>query len=158
MEFHGKGILLDIEGTTSSIRFVYDEMFPYARRELNNYLKDAWTSPELEEARNLMAVDAGFADWPAWIGEQPFGESTDKARQLVADEASRLMDGDVKATGLKQLQGLIWKSGFHSGELKAHLYDDVPAAIESWNRQGGFSSNTGSENGPGFPARPRRWE
>ena len=28
------GILLDIEGTTSSIDFVYDVMFPFARKKL----------------------------------------------------------------------------------------------------------------------------
>ena len=39
------------------------------------------------------------------------------------------MDADVKATGLKQLQGLIWQGGFESGELKAHVYDDVPPAL-----------------------------
>ncbi|MFT5526001.1 MAG: enolase-phosphatase E1, partial [Pirellulaceae bacterium] len=49
------------------------------------------------------------------------------------DEVTRLMDGDVKATGLKNLQGLIWKSGFESGELQAHVYDDVPPVIRGWN-------------------------
>jgi enolase-phosphatase E1 len=48
----------------------------------------------------------------------------------------RLMDADAKATGLKQLQGLIWKSGFESGELKAHVYEDVPPALESWTAAG----------------------
>jgi len=46
------------------------------------------------------------------------------------------MDGDVKATGLKQLQGLIWRSGFESGELRAHVYDDVPPALEAWRGAG----------------------
>ena len=46
------------------------------------------------------------------------------------------MDADVKATGLKQLQGLIWQSGFESGELKAHVYDDVPPALAAWNAAG----------------------
>jgi len=46
------------------------------------------------------------------------------------------MDGDVKATGLKQLQGLIWEAGFTSGELKAHVYDDVPPALSAWNQAG----------------------
>jgi enolase-phosphatase E1 len=46
------------------------------------------------------------------------------------------MDGDVKATGLKHLQGLIWESGFNSGELQAHVYDDVPPALRAWKQQG----------------------
>jgi enolase-phosphatase E1 len=46
------------------------------------------------------------------------------------------MDADAKATGLKQLQGLIWRSGFESGELLAHVYDDVPPALTAWNAAG----------------------
>ncbi|HUG66773.1 MAG TPA: acireductone synthase, partial [Pirellulaceae bacterium] len=61
----------------------------------------------------------------------------DEERQrLVCDEIIRLMDGDSKATGLKQLQGLIWKAGFESGELQAHIYDDVPDALAKWNELG----------------------
>jgi enolase-phosphatase E1 len=46
------------------------------------------------------------------------------------------MDADLKATGLKQLQGLIWHGGFDSGELKAHIYNDVPPALIAWNTAG----------------------
>ena len=47
-----------------------------------------------------------------------------------------MIDNDVKATGLKQLQGIIWKSGFHSGEMVAHLYDDTAPALKRWKQQG----------------------
>ncbi len=126
--FKGIGILLDIEGTTSSVSFVYDVMFPFARRELESYLDANWGSDELNAACEQIAKDAGHDSLAAWDGE-------DK-QQLVRDEVVRLMDNDVKATGLKQLQGLIWKSGFESGEMKAHLYDDVPPAIATWNEAG----------------------
>jgi Predicted enolase-phosphatase len=33
-----KGILLDIEGTTTPISFVYDVLFPYARAHVNENL------------------------------------------------------------------------------------------------------------------------
>ena len=46
------------------------------------------------------------------------------------------MDGDVKATGLKQIQGLIWRAGFESGELRAHVYADVPGALRRWRTSG----------------------
>ncbi|MEM7478279.1 MAG: acireductone synthase, partial [Planctomycetota bacterium] len=55
---------------------------------------------------------------------------------LVIEEVRRLMASDVKATGLKTLQGLIWKGGFDSGELKAHIYPDVIPAIQSWRDAG----------------------
>ena len=132
LDFSGRGILLDIEGTTSSISFVYDVMFPFARRELAGYLRDQWGAGELSEACELIARDAGHDSFAAWVKDT----SPDDARRLVQDEVLRLMDGDVKATGLKQLQGLIWRAGFESGEMRAHVYDDVPPALAAWQTAG----------------------
>ena len=36
---------------------------------------------------------------------------------IVESAVAQLMDQDAKTTGLKQLQGLVWKQGFRSGEL-----------------------------------------
>lgn len=121
--FSGRGILLDIEGTTSSISFVYDVMFPFVRRELDAYLRGHWGEPALAAACDAIARDAG-------------SPSLASSLEQVRAEVVRLMDGDVKATGLKQLQGLIWDAGFTSGEMKAHVYDDVPPAIAAWNKAG----------------------
>lgn len=132
IEHAGSGILLDIEGTTSSIRFVYDVMFPFARRHLEAYLAAAWDAPACVDACNAVARDAGHASLAAWSGPMPDAE----AQCLVRNEVVRLMDGDVKATGLKMLQGLIWQSGFESGEMQAHVYDDVPPALSAWNDAG----------------------
>jgi len=132
LKIKGSGVLLDIEGTTSSISFVHDVMFPYARRELDRYLTENWDSPELADTCQVIAKDAGFDSLDDW------SNATRDVEQLalVRDEVLRLMDGDVKATGLKQLQGLIWKAGFETGEMKAHVYDDVPPALEAWNQAG----------------------
>ncbi|MDA1054232.1 MAG: acireductone synthase [Planctomycetota bacterium] len=132
-EFAGRGILLDIEGTTSSASFVYDVMFPFVRRELKAYLSSNWGSESLNAACELVARDAGHASFAAWSSR---AASDAERQQLVGDEIARLMDGDIKATGLKQLQGLIWKAGFESGELQAHVYEDVPAALTAWNEAG----------------------
>ncbi|HRX82960.1 MAG: acireductone synthase [Planctomycetaceae bacterium] len=128
--FAGRGILLDIEGTTSSVRFVYDVMFPFVRRELESYLAGNWGASDLRAACELIARDAGYESFADWSATASTGE---QQCQLVAGEIVRLMDGDIKATGLKQLQGLIWKSGFESGELQAHVYEDVPTALTAWN-------------------------
>ena len=128
-----RGILLDIEGTTSSISFVYDVMFPYARRELASYLSDHWESENLSRACDLIAEDAGYESFSHWSD----GLATAKQQQtLVIKEVTRLMDADIKATGLKQLQGLIWRAGFEGGEMQAHVYDDVPPALQRWRDQG----------------------
>ena len=132
MKFSGSGVLLDIEGTTSSISFVYDEMFPFARREMDGFLKSRWDDSELDSTRRQMAQDAGFESFAQWV-ESSAGSCL--PRELLCHEAIRLMDGDVKATGLKQLQGLIWQSGFETGELRAHVYEDVLPALTSWQQQ-----------------------
>ena len=92
--FSGHAVLLDIEGTTSSISFVYDVMFPFARRELDNYLQDQWGTSTLIPVTERLAQDVGFDSMDAWIlataGEIP-------ARQLVRDTVIGLMDGDIKA-------------------------------------------------------------
>jgi len=129
LAFSGRAILLDIEGTTSSVSFVYDVMFPFARRELASYLRESWGQDDLADAAELIAHDAGHDSLAAWARD---GD----ARQLLQEEVIRLMDGDIKATGLKQLQGLIWRAGFESGEMQAHIYDDVPPALAAWNKAG----------------------
>jgi enolase-phosphatase E1 len=117
LRFGGKGILLDIEGTTSSVSFVYDVMFPFVRRELDAYLREHADSSELVQVANELGI----------VIDEPSARTA-----AIRAEVLRLMDGDVKSTGLKRLQGLIWESGFASGELLAHVYDDVPPALAAW--------------------------
>ncbi|PQO35898.1 acireductone synthase [Bremerella cremea] len=126
-------ILLDIEGTTSSVSFVYDVMFPFVLRELDKYLECAWNSPELAPVLDQIAQDAGSETFLAWTSDL----SVESARrERVAAEIRRLMANDIKATGLKQLQGMIWKDGFERGELVAEVYQDVPVALDAWTTAG----------------------
>lgn len=128
----GRGVLLDVEGTTSSIAFVYEVMFPYVRRELERYLREKWGLPGLTEACELVARDAGKGSFAEWSGPRP----PEAQQRLVQEEVLRLMDADAKTAGLKRLQGMIWEAGFTGGELRAHVYDDVPPALEAWSRAG----------------------
>jgi enolase-phosphatase E1 len=43
---------------------------------------------------------------------------------------------DRKHTALKQLQGMLWKSGYETGAYQAHVYPDVPPALALWREQG----------------------
>lgn len=133
IEFAGRGILLDIEGTTSSISFVFEVMFPYVRRELAGFLKSRWSEPATQDTVEKIARDAGHAGAAAWLG----AAKDDAAKQaLVAAEVISQMDRDLKATGLKALQGLIWDAGFRSGQMKSHLYPDVLPALKAWKSAG----------------------
>lgn len=127
-----RGILLDIEGTTSSIRFVTDVMFGLARRELDPFLRAHWEEPGVQRACERIAADAGGESLAAWCG----GAAAQTQREHVAAEVVRLMDRDAKTTGLKELQGLIWKQGFESGQMRAHLYPDVLPALRRWKEAG----------------------
>ncbi len=127
-----RGILLDIEGTTSSIAFVHDVMFPFALEHLDAFLQSQFERPDVRGACEQIAQDAGMESLSVWSVRQ----SECSPRQLVADEVRRLMADDVKATGLKSLQGLVWEDGFHSGVLKAHVFDDVLPAIRGWRERG----------------------
>ena len=112
-------------------------MFPYVRKHLTFEVFANWLEPEYIEAFHAIAKDAGHESLDAWLKTQELTRDNPlRAAEVVCKEVMRLMDADVKATGLKQLQGLIWKSGFESGELKAHVYDDVPPALAAWNAAG----------------------
>ena len=121
-----KCILLDIEGTTSSISFVYDVMFPFVRENLDPFLAENWRQEAVADCLPLLAEDIGQT-FSGWL---PSDDAL--AQRVVANAVIGLMDDDVKATGLKKLQGQIWKSGFESGQMVAHVYEDVPEAIEHW--------------------------
>ena len=132
ISFAGQGILLDIEGTTSSVTFVYDVMFPFVRAHLADHLEREWDEPRLHQVASQIASDAGHDDLATLLGEGP--PHTQRAN--LAAEVMRQMDADKKVTGLKSLQGDIWQDGFHSGQLVAHVYDDVIPAIERWRAAG----------------------
>ncbi|MCI0361988.1 MAG: acireductone synthase [Planctomycetaceae bacterium] len=132
-----RGILLDIEGTTSSISFVYDVMFPYVRKHLTFEVPTNWEEPDYIAAFEAIAHDAGHESLAAWLSTHRLSRNNPlKAADVVCREVIRQMDADLKATGLKQLQGLIWQAGFESGALMAHVYDDVPPALAAWNAAG----------------------
>ncbi len=130
--FSGRGILLDIEGTTSSIAFVTQTLFPYARRELSRFLSVHWDEPAVTAAREQIARDAGATSYAEFRARTPALTPAEALRR----EVERLMDADAKLTGLKQLQGLIWRGGYQSGVLKSHVFPDVPPALASWAREG----------------------
>ena len=128
INFAGSHILLDIEGTTSSVSFVFEVMFPYARKHLAGYLSEHWDDEDVQDAARQIAVDDDGSSLENWLPSQ----NAHTNREHIVRHLEALMDADSKATGLKQLQGILWRGGFLSGELKSHLYDDVLPALLHW--------------------------
>jgi enolase-phosphatase E1 len=129
--FGGRGILLDVEGTTSSISFVYDVLFPFARRHIGDFL--AARAGDMSVRALAAALEAEVA---GGVPAAPADLDDPTAVTRVTLAALALMDRDAKVTSLKELQGMIWKGGFDSGELVAHVFDDVPPALAHWSDSG----------------------
>jgi enolase-phosphatase E1 len=128
-------VLLDIEGTTTPIDFVYKTLFPYASGNVESFLTERFGEPGIRplvrdlEEQHAKDASAGLAP-PNWaLG------SKDELRACVA-YVQWLMVRDSKCTPLKSLQGKIWQSGFDSGELHGEVYPDVPPAFARWRQQG----------------------
>lgn len=135
IHFKGKVILLDIEGTTSSVRYVHDIMFPYARRRMENHLAVHWDREDTRAILDQVAKDEGRADFSSWsIAEKALTHG--EQLRLVVNRLDSLMDRDAKTTGLKELQGVIWREGFLSGELRGQVYEDTPVAMRMWKSAG----------------------
>lgn len=118
-------ILLDIEGTTSPIDFVYKTLFPFARERLENFLDSNSQDKELIE--DLIKLRNEYE-----IDQNP--EKITNYSDLSYLES--LMDQDKKSASLKSIQGKIWEEGFRSGKLKGELFPDVAPALERWRSSG----------------------
>ncbi|MBP6012655.1 MAG: acireductone synthase [Alphaproteobacteria bacterium] len=110
-------VLLDIEGTIGDIAFVREVLFPFARARVADVLKARWSDAEVATCVAGAREASGRA----------LGDARDATAQFLA-----WMDEDKKITPLKALQGIIWREGYASGELKAHLYPDAIEAIRAW--------------------------
>jgi len=133
-----RGVLLDIEGTTTPIAFVHEVLFSYARSQVRNFLSKHFGSAELvadlEQLRHEHAADVMQNLQPPTLVE--VCGSRDAEIDSLAAYVNWLIDRDRKSTGLKSLQGRIWKQGYLEGTLKAQLFADVPPALERWRRAG----------------------
>ena len=134
-----RGILLDIEGTTTPISFVHEVLFSYAREQLQHYLTQhsdsAETLADIAMLRKEHASDVEVKLNPPTLAEN----GNDEIRSLVS-YVNWLMDHDRKSTALKRLQGKIWQQGYLDGKLQAQLFADVAPALRRWH-QAGLSVN-----------------
>lgn len=126
-------ILLDIEGTITSISFVKDTLFPYVTEVLEDYINKHWDDPSFQDDLKLLCLQA--ANDSNIVGFVPI-ETGDNAKQSVINNVLWQMNSDRKTTALKQLQGHIWKDGYESGLLKGHLYDDVLPVLKKLTDSG----------------------
>lgn len=129
-------ILLDIEGTTTPVSFVYQVLFPYARvnakRFLERHLSLAEVSEDVLRLRNEHAEDVRNELNPPQLQDSGSRAHLDSLVTYI----HWLIDRDRKTAPLKSLQGKIWKDGYETGELRGEIFKDVPPALERWQGQG----------------------
>ena len=104
-----KAIVTDIEGTTSSLSFVKDVLFPYARANLADYVRNHKDEPQVKTLLEDTCKEVG---------------AELDTEQLIA-QLIQWLDEDKKVTPLKSLQGLIWEAGYQKGDFKGHVYPDA---------------------------------
>jgi enolase-phosphatase E1 len=117
-----KCILTDIEGTTSSVSFVYDVLFPYFRTHIQeakdlspNQINPIYTATKEQAAKEGITIN-----------------SIDECLDLLKIWSTE----DRKFAPLKTLQGYIWQKGYESGKIKGHVYEDVVDALDEWSDDG----------------------
>lgn len=114
-------ILTDIEGTTSSISFVHEVLFPYARDHLPAFVRAHGKEAAVAEQLDAVARESG-------VDRKDLDGLIEVLLLWIAE--------DRKATPLKALQGMVWEEGYTRGELKGHIYPDAADYLQRWHDRG----------------------
>ena len=115
-----RAILTDIEGTTSSISFVKDVLFPYARRALPGFVAERRDDPEVRRWLDVVATEHGSIC----------------SDDVIVETLQGWIEQDRKHTALKALQGMIWQAGYEDADFTAHIYPDAAPALREWHASG----------------------
>lgn len=117
-------VLMDVEGTTTSIDFVHQTLFPYAAEHLRGFVH---THQEEEQVKQVLA-EVQSTIWEEEGQEAGLEDSIDQLLDWIRK--------DRKHPALKRLQGYIWKDGYQTGAYQGHVYPDVVPAWKVWLAEG----------------------
>jgi enolase-phosphatase E1 len=127
-------VLMDIEGTTTSISFVYEVLFPYFQNNIQR----------LEKVKNLKQVKQAFDQVKEIVKKEENLELN--SDQEIINKLLLWSKEDRKVTPLKTVQGVLWQTGYKTGEIVGHVYPEVPVKLMEWKnkrlRMGIFSSGS----------------
>jgi len=115
-----KAIITDIEGTTSSLSFVKDVLFPYAREHLADFVYKHQAEDDIKSILDDVRREVG----------------ANLSEQKLIEQLLEWLDKDAKITPLKSLQGLIWDAGYRQGHFQGHIYEDAVRSLKKFNQQG----------------------
>jgi enolase-phosphatase E1 len=131
----GRTVLLDIEGTTTPLDFVFNILFPYARSHCGQFLKQH--ASRLDVRTDVAALrDENMTDTLKSLNPPQLCTDTPEAElESLVVYIEWLIAHDRKSTPLKSLQGKIWEEGYQSGQLYGQVFEDVPRALNRWQEQ-----------------------
>lgn len=115
-----RAVVTDIEGTTSSLSFVKEVLFPYARSRLAGFVKDHCDDPDVQDL---------LGEVRHWVGQE-------LALEEIIAQLEQWSDADQKIAPLKSLQGMIWQAGYEKGDFLGHIYPDAVSRLKEWKNQG----------------------
>jgi hypothetical protein len=95
-------VLVDVAGTTTSIDFVKDTLFPFVIKQADAFLQAKWDEEAVKECLQQIKDDGADLD---------VAGAVERVKTLTDQQSSN--------KGLKTLQGLIYKDGYEKGDLKA---------------------------------------
>lgn len=116
-----QAILTDIEGTTTSLAFVKDVLFPYAYEHMPSFVVENRTNPAV----------AKLIDEVRYEVNNPV-----LSLSGVIEQLKQWIRDDKKVTPLKAIQGLMWQQGYANGDFTGHVYPDAVAGLQAWHVQG----------------------
>lgn len=116
-----KAIVTDIEGTTTSLSFVKDVLFPYADTHMQAFAEQHHTDPCVMGQLEAVRRQSGHPEFS-------LPDIVAQLRQWIAE--------DKKATPLKAIQGMLWEEGYKNGDFTGHVYEDAARNLHQWHEQG----------------------
>lgn len=116
-----KAIVTDIEGTTSSIAFVHELLFPYAAHMLPYFVRLHADEPDVGGILDAVRADANEA-----------GADTERVIEVLL----QWIDQDREAAPLQTLRGMIWEHGYSCGDFTGHVYADAVCKLTAWHQSG----------------------
>ena len=108
-----KAIVMDIEGTTTSITFVSELLIPFIRKHLKRYLTENWGKNELMVTIDRLRSEAQAEHCKG--SKVPTIHEDDDPEQVIKSVIANVlwqMDEKKKSTALQELQLLVWVFGY----------------------------------------------
>ncbi|KAI1292026.1 Enolase-phosphatase E1 [Halotydeus destructor] len=133
-----KAILLDVEGTTTSVRFYKETLVPFVKASMREFLEKRLDKPGVQGVITKLRKESKASreddpDMPSIAGSQEDDEVIIKS--VVKYVKYCLDKGGPLSKEMQDIFKLLWIYGYETGELKGHVYKDVATGLELWSKK-----------------------